>query len=380
MWLSRVSGSGRAVRRAGGLAVALLCVAGACGSPARAAAPAVTVVGDSVLVAGSSFGDTTLRVTRPDALTGAPVVIGQYEGLASPSAPFSVNTTVPTPLRPNGDCWQKGALASALTPDLRPGDTVTLTQAGLVGSASSSTSVAVTAEAVEGATGPIPACRQIAPWARNAVTGRPDRVAGGPMALSGVAQPFARRVSVSANDGATATAPVAATPAQDGTWSATIPAGEVRRLASGTVTVNPVFEVPDVSTGAAAHITGAGAELSKSHSANGPGGGNNGGGVRVRSLRGPARISLGSARRNGIRASFVVPADARVVRVQLDRGRRALVRRDVPAGTSGTRQIVRLRGPRLRRVLHRGRFRLAVRAGTSRSQLGPPVTRAIVID
>jgi hypothetical protein len=300
--------------------------------------------------------------------------------------PFSVNTTVPTPLRPDGDCWQKGALPSAVTPDLQPGDMVTVTQEATFGSEASSTSVPVTSAMVDGAVGPIPACRDIAPHARNAVTSRPDSVAGGPIALSGVAQPFAAGVSVSATDGTLSTAPVAVSPAKDGSWSATIPAGQVDRLAGGPITVTPVFEVPDVSTGATAHIAGAATQVSKvgaganaKPGASGPRHPGSPSAMRVRSLHRPARIGLGSARRNGIRASFVVPTGARVVRVQLKRGGKVQMRRVVPAATAGSRQTVRLRGPRLRRVLHRGTFRIAVSAGPSRAQLGPSVTRAIVI-
>jgi hypothetical protein len=357
-----------------------------------------------VLVTGQSFGSTTVRATRPDAVTGAPVVIGHFAGSASAFGPFSVNSTVPTPLQPNGDCWQKGALGSAVTPDLRPGDKVTVTQAGLFGRVASSTTVAVTDDAVAHAVGPIPACRDIAPWARNAVTGKPDGVSGGPIKLSGVAQPFAKSVSLSATDGATSTASVGATPTQDGSWSATIPAKEVDRLATGTVTVNPVFEVPDVSTGALVHIAGPAVTLSLSKSSKSGGGGASGnsdsgsgsgssppengrggapvnrtGDVRVRSLRGSGRITLADARRKGILASFVVPADSRVVRVQLNRDGRRLMRRDLRAGSPGARQTVRLRGPSLRRVLQRGTFRLAVSAGPSGARLGPPVSRQIVV-
>jgi hypothetical protein len=372
--LSRARVAGRALRRAGTLAAALLAAAAACASAAHAAGPTVAVAGDSILVTDHSAGPTTVRATRPDAVTHKPVVIGQYSDDASSYTPFSVNTTVPTSLRPAGDCWQKGALASAVTPDLQPGDTVTVTQAPPFGNPTS-TSVPVT-EAARQDAGPIPSCRDLAPFARNVVTGRPDRVAGGPIVLSGVAQPFATHVSVSATDGTVSTAPVAASPAQDGTWSATIPAAQVDRLASGQLRVAPVFEVPDVSTGATAQIAaGAPVLLSKSRTGGSSPSGRSGLGV----VHVPGRIGLGFARRNGIRASFVVPAGARLVRVQLRRGGKTLMQRVVPAGKTGSRQTVRLRGPRLRRVLYRGRFRVAVSVGASRARLGAPVTRAIVI-
>jgi hypothetical protein len=372
---SRARGAARAVRRAGTLAAALLGAAAACASAAHAAGPTVAVAGDSILVTDHAAGPTTVQAIRPDAVTHKPVVIGQYSDDASSFTPFSVNTTLPTSLRPAGDCWQKGALASALTPDLQPGDTVTVTQAPSFGDPTS-TSVPVTEAARQDAAGPIPSCREIAPFARNAVTSRPDRVAGDAIVLSGVAQPFATHVSVSATDGTVSTAPVAVTPAQDGTWSATIPAAQVDRLASGQLRVAPVFEVPDVSTGATAQIAaGAPVLVTKSRAGGSPPSGRSG----LRGVHVPGRIGLGFARRNGIRASFVVPAGARVVRVQLKRGGKTLMQRVVPAGKTGSRQTVRLRGPRLRRVLYRGRFRVAVSVGASRDRLGAPVTRTIVI-
>jgi hypothetical protein len=380
-----VGRAGRVLCRTGALVVAVVGALAAWGSSAQAAPLTIAVAGDSVLVTGHSGGSMTIQATRPDAVTGKPVVIGQYADRASSSAPFSVNTSLPTALSPNGDCWQQGALASALTPDLQPGDTVTFTQAGLAGGQPSSASVGVTADMVAGAIGPIPSCREIAPFARNAVTSRPDSVAGGPIVLSGAAQPFATGVAVSASDGTVSTAPVGVGTAQDGSWSATIPADQVDRLANGALTVTPVFEVPDVSTGAMAHIAGAAVGLSKlrASGASKPGGGTGSGhgpaAMRVRSLRLPARIGLRRARRDGIRASFVVPARARVVRVQLKRAGKVVIGRVVPAGNAGSRQTVRLRGARLRRVLERGTFRVAVRAGASRGQLGPPVSGVIVI-
>jgi hypothetical protein len=387
---SRRFGVGHARRvlcRTGALVVAVVGALAAWGSSAQAAPLTIAVTGDSVLVTGHSGGSTTIQATRPDAVTGRPVVIGQYADRASSSAPFSVNTSVPTALLPNGDCWQQGALSSALTPDLQPGDTVTFTQEAPFGGEATSASVAVNAAMVEGAVGPIPSCRDIAPFARNAVTTRPDSVAGGPITVSGVAQPFATGVTVSASDGAASTAPVSVGPAQDGSWSATIPADQVDRLAGGALTVTPVFDVPDVSTGVTAHIAGAAVGVSKLRAGAGgtskPGGSSGSGhgpaAMRVASLRLPARISLRRAHRDGIRASFVVPTGARVVRVQLKRAGKVVTGRVVSAGNAGSRQTVRLRGASLRRVLHRGKFRVAVRAGASRAQLGPPVSGVIVI-
>jgi hypothetical protein len=358
------------------LAAALAGVAAASAAPAHADVPTINVTGDSILVTDQAPGPTTVRAIRPDAVTHKPVVIGQYAGVASSLGPFSVNTTVPSALLPNGDCWQQGALASAVTPDLQPGDTVTVTQTPAGGQATS-TSVAVTPSTPHDSAGPIPGCRDIAPFARNAVTRSPDRVAGGAIELSGVAQPFATRVSLSAVHGSVSTAPVAVRPGQGGAWSASIPARQVARLPSGPLLVTPVFEVPDVSTGATAHIAaGPAIRLSKTAARGGSRPPANG---ELAGARVPRRLGLRSARRKGIRASFVVPAGARVVRIQLRRGGTMLLQRVVPAGTAGTRQTVRLRGPRLRRVLHRGRFRVALSAGPSLARLGAPVTRTISI-
>jgi hypothetical protein len=239
------------------LAAAWFAVPGA--APAAASAsPAVTVTGSSVLVVHPPLGLTTVTASRPDALTGKPVVIGRYTGTAVPWMPFSVNTTAPTPLRPDGDCWQRGALASALTPDLLPGDTVTVTGSGgpLGGATPWSTAVTV-APGAPRSTGPTPECAALAPLARTVVTGAPARVDRGAISVSGRAQPLAGGVSIAAGDGSTSTAPVSVTPSADGTWSATIPADAVAPLRDGTLTLRPVVTVRDLSTGAPAHVAGA---------------------------------------------------------------------------------------------------------------------------
>src|ERR1700761_5652836 len=233
----------------------------AIGAPAVAqAAPAASsdgtttvVAGDSVVVSSlPSFGPTSITVTRPDAITGAPVTIGLESGTGNSFTPFSANTITPTPLAPSGDCWQAGALSEALTPDIQPGDTVTVSQTGLLGGAGASNSTVVQPSDESGAmTGPIAGCASIAPWAQNAITDAPDAVAtGSDLTVSGVAQPLATGVSVSASDGTNTTAPMSTTPAANGTWSATIPASELAGLANGNLTVTPVMAVPDVSTGA----------------------------------------------------------------------------------------------------------------------------------
>jgi hypothetical protein len=217
-------------------------------------APQITVSGDSVVVTGLSAGQATLEVTRPDRRTKAPVVIGTFAGTVRTSLPFTVNTTVPNPLYdPKGDCWQAGALhlpgGAGLTPDIRPGDTVAVVGGPRLkvapGGGGSST-----------LRGPIPGCAASSVFGENAVTGAPSTVANAKLVVSGVAQPLATAVTVSASDGKRSTAPVNVVPAADGHWRATIPASQVARLAKGSLAVAAEFAVPDVSTGAAAHIAG----------------------------------------------------------------------------------------------------------------------------
>jgi hypothetical protein len=360
----------------------------------------VNVVGDSVIVTDPPVGSATISVTRPDALTGKPVVIGVFSGSTNGSLPFTVNTTTATAFSPDGDCWQKGAVSQALTPDIRGGDTVTLTgEPSPLGPASSARAV-VPAEGPPGSGGPIPSCSSIAPFAQNAVTGVPTTIAGGPLTVSGVAQPLATGVSASVTDGSRSTAPVDVAPDADGTWSATIPAEQVAPLADGTLTVTPVVTVPDMSTGATGHIAGAAATLQLARTAAsssgapsstaappqsgaGPGAAPaqgrpsagsaapQGGATRsprVSSVRVRSPISLARAR-GGLRPSFVVPAGARVIDARLLLGNRTVEHRVVSAGQAGKRQTVVLSG----KTLRRGRYTLALRSGPSRAGLGAPV-------
>jgi hypothetical protein len=349
----------------------------------------VNVIGDSVIVTGQPPGAATIRVTRPDALTGKPVVIGLYSGSPNGSLPLTVNTTTATAFSPDGDCWQQGALSQAVTPDIRPGDTVTVTgDPGPLGSPTS-TSVVVPPDGAARQAGPIPSCNSVAPFAQNAVTGAPKTVTGGSITVSGVAQPLATGVAAAVTDGSRSTAPVGVTPNADGSWSATIPAAQADVLANGTLTVDPVYAVPDVSTGAPAHITGAPLSLQMArvaapgspaaNSAPTPGGAARGTGrakPRVSGVRVQSPISLAQAR-GGLRASFVVPGGGRVVDVRLLLGKRTVVHRVVSAGKAGKRQTVVLTGTALRRALRSGRYTLAVRCGASRSRLGTAVLRTI---
>ena len=376
----------------GSAAVCAPAVAQSAPAAASAGSPTIAVSGDSVVASSlPSFGQTTVTATRPDAVTGSPVVIGTFAGMGNSFTPFSVNTTTPTPFNPSGDCWQKGALSQALTPDIQPGDTITLTQAGFFGTGGSSTSHVVQPADVSGATpGPIAGCASLAPYAQNAVTSAPSSIKGGAaLTISGVAQPLAAGVSVSATDGAKSTAPITATPAADGSWTATIPTASVEALGNTDLKVTPVVAVPDASTGATAHIAGVGASVNKSASdtatppshpttttkpvhTKAP--------VRARvaGLHAAQRVSLVTARRHGIQASFMVPRGVHVARIQLRRGRRTVYTAYVVAHKAGTRQTVRLPA-KLAKRLEPGRYALTVRAGVSRSKLGPATTQTIRI-
>lgn len=225
--------------------------------PFPSAPPSITLIGDSVIASGLPFGRTTVTVSRADAVTSAPVSIGTFAATAMPFQPFTINTSAPTFLKPTGDCWQKGALSSALTPDLQTGDKVAFVGTAIIGQPPQTT---ITVGVPVGTPGPVPVCSTLAPWARNAIL-NPPATAGSSVALSGVAQKFSTQVSLTATDGTHTTPAVQAAPAANGSWSATLPLGA---LDNGRVTITPVFTVPDATTGATARIAGPKASLTKS--------------------------------------------------------------------------------------------------------------------
>jgi hypothetical protein len=390
--------------------VAALTTAGALSTSAVAQAapaasssggPTIIVSADSVVATSlPSFGPTTITVTRPDAITGTPVVIGVVSGTANPFTPFSANTITPTPLDPSGDCWQKGALSEALTPDIQPGDAVTVSQAGFLGGGGTSTSTTVQPSDLANATpGPIAGCASLAPWSRNAITSAPSTVAPGDgLNVSGVAQPLATGVSVSASDGTTTTAPVSLTPAADGSWSATIPASELKGLADTALTVTPVMAVPDVSTGAAAHIAGVGVSVAQTAASTTSASATTGGATvtttttttnstagttskataHASSVRAPARVSLASARKHGVTVSFVVPSGVKVVQIGLLSRGKSVYEAVVSSHRAGTRQTIVLPA-RLAKRLHTGTYTLSIAVGTNGSALGSAVTRRLLL-
>jgi hypothetical protein len=210
------------------------------------------VIGDSIIATGLPSGRTTVTATRPDAVTSQPVAIGKYVATASPFSPFTVNTSAPSFFKPTGDCWQKGALTSAITPDLLRGDKLTFTGTSFFGTPPTTT-VTVGAPAPGSSPGPAPVCAVLAPWARNAITSATSTTAAS-VTVSGVAQPFATQVSLTASDGTSTTSPLTLAPQADGKWSTTLDVGV---LTHRPITITPVFKVPDVSTGASARIAGA---------------------------------------------------------------------------------------------------------------------------
>lgn len=97
--------------------------------------------------------------------------------------------------------------------------------------------------------------------------------------------------------------------------------------------------------------------------------------LRVTGLRTRSRIRLAGARRRGVSASFVAPPGASVARVELFRlGGAARRARRVGAVTvvldRAGRHSVRLASRRMRRGLRPGQYRIVVRVGTSRNELG----------
>jgi hypothetical protein len=389
------AGRGRVANRRVASLAALAVGSAVLAGPALAqAAPtlAVDAVKDSAIATGLPFGATVIEVTRPDALKGSPVVIGQFGGFASPFLPFSVNTITPTAFNPQGDCWQKGKLTlpggAGLTPDIRPGDTVSVT-------GGPSFKVPADAELKGGPSGPIEGCLPVSAYGQNSVTAASGG-SGADVLVSGKAQPLATGVSVSATDGTAKSTPVDATLKADGTWSASIPATDVALLADGTVRLDAVYAVPDVATGAPANISGVPMTIEKKTVA---------GDVsvapetppaasdpapaaaapsaqpalgRLTYVRATSKVYLAHARTGGIRVAFYVPSGARVVRVRLSRGGKTKYLSYVSAAPAGTRQVVHLKGKSLQK-LRTGTHTLTVSAGPSRSQLGAPIKSSVLV-
>ena len=353
------------------------------GAPAAGAAAnaviAVDAVRDSVTVTGLGVGAATVEVRR------AGVVIGIHSDNVNASQPLTVNTFAPTAAKASGDCWERGVLPVGLTPDIRPLDVVSV-----VGGPS----VTVPSDAATATTGiaggPLGGCSAIAPFALNAVQGTSPAAftsgAGQDLVISGAAQPLATAVSVSLGDGASSTAPVNAT-LNGTTWTATIPAAAVERLANGTLTATARYTVPDVSTGAPAQIDGAPLTLTKraaiagvtapaatTPTASAPSSQRPSSVQRLHviSFASRSRIHLRTARRSGVRASFAVPALARYARLELKKGRRTIARRSLRV-QGGSTQVAHLSGARLRK----GSYRLVIRVGTTAADLGAATTKVI---
>ena len=86
---------------------------------------------------------------------------------------------------------------------------------------------------------------------------------------------------------------------------------------------------------------------------------------------------MSAARAGKLRASVLVPTDARYLRARLSRHGSTRVLRIVRASAPGARQAFALRGPGLSK-LRRGRYTLTVGAGPSRDDLTSAVVRASI--
>jgi hypothetical protein len=266
----------------------------------------------------------------------------------------------------SGACWEPGALGVALTSDIRPGDTVT-------GGGES-----VVAGPGSGSGGVASGCA--GSYAFDAVTGSSAASGSGDITFTGVAQPLATGVSLSLTDGSKTTASYDGVLGSDGRFSARVPAAALAPLADGDVEANAVFAVPDVATGAPAHLLGAPLEIGKRTGTAGP--------VvappvvlappgppgSVAGLRVPARIGRAHLRRGGLRLVFVVPAGARTVRVRLIHGRRTAFAELFPASTPGSTQLVRVRAR-----AQRGRYRLTVSAYAGRRRVGAAASARVIV-
>jgi hypothetical protein len=363
--------NGRRALTAGVAAV----VAVALATPAAHADPspiAVDAAQDSVLVTGLPFGQQTLQVTRPDLTTGKPVVIGQYQGLSIPGLPFGANTTAPSLFNPGGDCWQQGALKLAgglgVTPDILRGDTVSV-----VGGPS--LKVPADAPLSNGAPGgPIAGCDTLSVWGHNAVDSADFAAPGGDLSVSGHAQPGATGVAVTAADSAGVPAdPVKATLAADGSYTATIPAASLAKLADGTLTVGADNTVPDVATGTSADIGGQTLSVDKKTPARpaapapaAPAPAAPAPSVALHGLFLRSSISAKSVKAGKLRVSFVAPTGAKFVRVRLSRPGHTAALDIVPAAAAGTRQTVAVTGAKLSKLV-KGTYTVTVRASAVRT-------------
>ncbi|WP_028060737.1 hypothetical protein [Candidatus Solirubrobacter pratensis] len=361
-------------------AVAAAALAAPADAQTTASPISVDAAHDAVTVSGLGFGQATLQVTRPDAATGAPVVIGQFADVASPGTPFTVNTTAPSALNPSGDCWQAGGLSlpggTGLVPDMLPGDTVAV--------GGQNVTVAARGFDYKAATGgPIAGCDGVSTWGRNVVESASFVPPGFDLRVSGQAQPLTTGVAVTATDGRTTTPAVDVAPGADGGWAATIPAGALATLAGGSIQVGGVFAVPDVASGAPSHIRGRPFSVYKATPAPAvapsqpaspavPA-------IRLRGLLAPSRISLPAVRAGKLKVSFIVPAAARYVRVRLARPGHTALLVIAPAAKPGTRQTVRLSSAALNRRLVPGRYTVTAGAGEFKMRLGSAVLRRTVL-
>jgi hypothetical protein len=367
------------------LAATAALVSAGVAAPVAGAQSAITVdaAKDSATVTGLPLGMATLQITRPDLKTGAPVVTGQYQALALFGLPFGVNTTAPTLFNPAGDCWQKGALSLSgdlgLTPDILPGDTVSVT------GGPSLTVPAQTAAGDATTGGPIAGCDTLSLWGRNAVTTADFASPGGDLAVAGHAQPGTKNVTVSATDGNdVSTDDVAATLASDGSYTATIPATALTQLSDGALTVAADYTVPDVATGNPADIGGPTLSVDKETPAPADPGPQAiapqpaapaATKIALHGLLTKKKITARSLQAGKLRASFIVPTGVNYVRVRLSKNLTTKAKVIAPAAAAGSRQTITLTGVRKPK---RGVYTLTVLASPVKTMFVGDVLRAQV--
>jgi hypothetical protein len=363
---------------------ALICAAAAAPVAGAQSPISVDAAKDSVQVTGLPLGMATLQITRPDLKTGAPVVTGQYQAFALFGLPFGVNTTAPSLFNPAGDCWQKGALSLSgdlgLTPDILPGDTVSVTGGPTM------TVPAQTAAGDSTAGGPITGCDTLSLWAHNEVTKADFTAPGGDLMVTGHAQPGTKNVTVTATDGDdVSTDAVAATLAADGSYTATIPAGSLAQLADGGLTVAADYTVPDVATGNPADIGGPTVQADKetpaapaepapqpAPAAPAPPAAAK---IALHGLLAKTKITVRSLQAGKLRASFIVPTGVNYVRVRLAKNRTTKAKVIAPAAAAGSRQTIALTGVRKAK---RGVYTITVLASPVKTMFVGDVLRAQV--
>jgi hypothetical protein len=91
--------------------------------------------------------------------------------------------------------------------------------------------------------------------------------------------------------------------------------------------------------------------------------------LRLAALRVVRRMSLGSARRNGVSVALITPSGAKAVRVRLRRGTRTIATVVRRAGSGSALRIVLPSSKKQRRALRRGTYSVQITPGSSTTKL-----------